>query len=169
MSNLLRIRPYEQGDLEPIAELIVHIQQQEYGIEITREDQPDLASIPQFYQQQNGNFWVALDGERIVGTIALVDISGQQVALRKMFVHTDYRGKVWKTAQLLLQQAIQWAQHRQVTDIYLGTTPQFKAAHRFYEKNGFIEVTEPQLPEAFPVMKVDKKFYRLSIRDAKED
>ncbi|MEW4369698.1 GNAT family N-acetyltransferase [Paenibacillus kandeliae] len=163
MSNQLSIRPYEESDREPIAELIVHIQQQEYNIAITREDQPDLMSIPQFYQQQNGNFWVALDGQRVVGTIALVDIDNQQVALRKMFVHADYRGKVWKTAQLLLQQAIQWAEDKQITDIYLGTTPQFLAAHRFYEKNGFVEVTESQLPESFPVMKVDKKFYRLKI------
>ena len=163
MSNQLSIRPYEESDREPIAELIVHIQQQEYNIAITREDQPDLMSIPQFYQQQNGNFWVALDGQRVVGTIALVDIDNQQVALRKMFVHADYRGKVWKTAQLLLQQATQWAEDKQVTDIYLGTTPQFLAAHRFYEKNGFVEVTESQLPASFPVMKVDKKFYRLKI------
>ncbi len=78
-----------------VADMIVHIQQEEYGIPITREQQPDLQDIAGFYQQGNGNFWLAYIGEQVVGTIALLDIGQQQVALRKMFVHQDYRGKAW--------------------------------------------------------------------------
>jgi hypothetical protein len=43
--------------------------------------------------------------------------------------------------------------------IYLGTTAEFIAAHKFYEKNGFTEVPKANLPETFPVMAVDTKFY----------
>jgi hypothetical protein len=39
------------------------------------------------------------------------------------------------------------------------------AARRFYEKNGFAEVDVSQLPAAFPVMKVDTKFYRLALSE----
>ncbi len=143
-----------------VADMIVHIQQEEYRIPITREQQPDLQDIRGFYQHGNGNFWIAYMGEQVVGTIALLDIGEQQVALRKMFVHQDYRGKAWGVSHALLTQAIEWARERGVQDIYLGTTPQFKAAHRFYEKNGFAEVDQESLPESFPVMQVDKKFYR---------
>ncbi|MDA2424244.1 GNAT family N-acetyltransferase, partial [Bacillus cereus] len=45
-------------------------------------------------------------------------------------------------------------------DIYLGTTVKFLAAHRFYEKNGFESVSIDELPKNFPVLQVDKKFYR---------
>jgi RimJ/RimL family protein N-acetyltransferase len=47
-----------------------------------------------------------------------------------------------------------------VTEIYLGTTAEFLAAHRFYEKNGFKEIAKSQLPPAFPIMAVDTKFYK---------
>ena len=40
-------------------------------------DQPDLLQIPQFYQSGAGNFWVALDGEEVVGTVALLDIGNR--------------------------------------------------------------------------------------------
>jgi hypothetical protein len=44
--------------------------------------------------------------------------------------------------------------------VYLGTTPLYLAAHRFYEKSGFVEIKREELPEGFPVMEVDRKFYR---------
>lgn len=163
MNTLLNIREYQARDQEQVLQLILNIQQQEYNIPITKEDQPDLLTIDSFYQQGNGNFWVACDGDQVVGTIALLDIGNQQVALRKMFVQAEYRGKVWNTATLLLQKSISWAQQQQVTQIYLGTTLQFIAAHRFYEKHGFQEIEVIQLPASFPVMQVDKKFYQLSV------
>ena len=50
-----------------------------------------------------------------------------------------------------------------VREVYLGTTAKFLAAHRFYEKNGFVEIDHSELPESFPVMVVDTKFYRLEL------
>jgi hypothetical protein len=50
-----------------------------------------------------------------------------------------------------------------LSDIFLGTTAKFLAAHRFYEKNGFHEIGRDELPAAFPVMTVDTKFYRRSL------
>ena len=50
-----------------------------------------------------------------------------------------------------------------IREIYLGTTPKFLAAHRFYEKNGFAEIGKESLPEAFPIMSVDTKFYMMFI------
>ncbi|QPC48491.1 GNAT family N-acetyltransferase [Mangrovibacillus cuniculi] len=64
----------------------------------------------------------------------------------------------------LLQTAINWAKEKRVKEIYLGTKPMFLAAHRFYEKNGFVSISQEQLPKDFPVMKVDKKFYMYTIR-----
>lgn len=53
--------------------------------------------------------------------------------------------------------------------VNLGTTTKFLAAHRFYEKKGFVEIPRETLPHAFPLMAVDIKFYllELSQRDSK--
>ncbi len=163
MNNVINIRAYHETYQEHVIALILAIQRAEFNIPITREDQPDLCSIPNFYQVNNGNFFVALYGERVVGTIGLLDIGLGYGALRKMFVKQEYRGKVCKTASLLLNQLLQWSNDRGFKKIYLGTTPQFLAAHRFYEKNGFQEIVMEELPSNFPIMKVDKKFYRLAL------
>ncbi|MEJ9303142.1 GNAT family N-acetyltransferase [Priestia megaterium] len=163
MSESIIIQPYTSKYQQQVVDLILHIQQQEYQIPITEKDQPDLFEIESFYQQGNGNFWVAVCNERVVGSVALIDIGSRQVALRKMFVAKSYRGANFQTAHRLLHTAIAWAKQREVERIYLGTTLQYRAAHRFYEKNGFQHIEKEKLPENFPVMNVDKKFYTYKV------
>lgn len=155
------VAPYAGENPDAIYDLILPIQREEFGVAITREAQPDLADIPAFYQQGNGNFWLAARSGTVVGTIALKDIGNGQAALRKMFVRRQERGS--GVAKALLDTALAWARTRGVTDIFLGTTALYLAAHRFYEKNGFVEIDKSDLPATFPVMSVDTKFYRYTL------
>ena len=155
----ISVGEYADDRQESLIGMILEIQRKEFQIPITREDQPDLAAIPRFYQQGNGNFWVAECDDQIVGSVGLLDIGDQQVALRKMFVKAGFRGGEHGTAQRLLQTTTAWAGQKGITDIFLGTTDKFLAAHRFYEKNGFARIAQEDLPAAFPVMQVDTVFY----------
>jgi N-acetylglutamate synthase-like GNAT family acetyltransferase len=157
------ILEYTDSYNEQVIDLILTIQRQEFGVNITVADQPDLAIIPAFYQQKNGNFWMAKDAGIIAGTVALVDIGNQEVGLRKMFVHTAYRGREKGVAQALMNEVLQWCRHRKLSAIYLGTIDIMKAAHRFYEKNGFAEIKRSDLPPGFAQMKVDNVFYKLCL------
>lgn len=163
MNENLTIQEYSSDYQSQILDLILSIQQDEYKIPVSKEDQPDLLTIESVYQSESGNFWIALYQGEVVGTIALLDIGNRQVALRKMFVKKEYRGKIFQTASLLLHNAIAWAKTKEVKEIYLGTTLQFIAAHRFYEKNHFKNIEIDQLPTNFPVMQVDKKFYKYTV------
>ncbi|HEY9638860.1 MAG TPA: GNAT family N-acetyltransferase [Coleofasciculaceae cyanobacterium] len=158
------VQSFSAKHQQQVVELITQIQQQEFGIAITIADQPDLLNIPEFYQVDNGNFWVALDPEnnreQVIGTIALIDIGNHQAVIRKMFVHQNYRGKQKGIGQQLLQTLIDWAKYRSITELYLGTTEKLKASHRFYEKNGFVQIEKFQLPKTFPIMNVDTRFYQ---------
>jgi GNAT superfamily N-acetyltransferase len=155
-----RIEPFTHIYTQQVIDLIVYIQREEFNIAITAGEQPDLQNIPGFYQKDNGNFWLAIAGNAVVGTIALLDIGNGRGALRKMFVHKDYRGKAYGVGQALLNQLLAWAQQKSFTEIYLGTTEKFIGAHRFYEKNNFQEVAVAALPKEFPRMAVDVKFYK---------
>lgn len=157
------IKNYTEVYKDDIIDLILSIQQKEFNVSITREDQPDLSDIANFYQSGSGNFWIALCKDRVVGTIALLDIGNHHGALRKMFVQAAFRGSKYNVAKSLLQQLITWSKEHHVYDIYLGTTEKFLAAHRFYEKNGFLQIDKETLPGTFPVMKVDKKFYKCHV------
>jgi len=156
----LHVRPFRPELQSDVLDLIVGIQRDEFDIDITAEQQPDLHDIPAFYQVRDGNFWVALADGRLVGTIALLDIGNHQGALRKMFVRRDSRGSKSGPAQRLLDILLDWAGSRSMREIFLGTTAKFLAAHRFYEKNAFSEIAKSGLPPAFPAMSVDTKFYR---------
>ncbi|WP_420106393.1 GNAT family N-acetyltransferase [Herbaspirillum huttiense] len=158
---MIEIQAYRPEHAQGVVEVILPIQQEEFGIPITLEGQPDLKDIAGFYQKGHGNFWVAVDGGKVVGTISLLDIGNAQVALRKMFVAASHRGKEHGTAARLLEGDIAWPRAQVLRQNYLGTTDKFLAAHRFYEKNGFRLIEKSTLPPAFPVMVVDTRFYAL--------
>lgn len=160
----IQIVTYQSQYQAAIVKLILNIQQQEFGLPITLKDQRDLLDIPSYYQQGNGNFWIALDREKVIGTIAAIDIGNSQLALRKMFVDSKYRGKEIGLGQTLLNSLLNWAQTKDICDIYLGTVGVFRAAHRFYEKNDFIAISRDVLPITFPTMAGDTMFYWLRLK-----
>jgi N-acetylglutamate synthase-like GNAT family acetyltransferase len=157
------IKKFTEDYKDDVIDLILDIQQNEFNIPISKEDQPDLSDIPNFYQSGGGNFWVALYNGRVVGTIALIDIGNHQGALRKMFVKPAFRGSKYNTAKLLLFQVITWVREYGIHDIYLGTTELFLAAHRFYAKHKFVQIKKETLPDTFAIMKVDTRFYQLKL------
>ena len=160
---MTKITEYTESYKDEVIDLIVNIQRNEFSIPITSEQQPDLHDIGNFYQHGAGNFWIALHENRVIGTISILDIGCGQAALRKMFVDNEYRGSETGVATLLLSTLLDWCESKKVSEVFLGTTEKFFAAHRFYEKSGFIQIPAIALPSNFPVMAVDSKFYRYDI------
>ena len=160
---MIQIVPFAPQHLESVGALIVGIQRDEFQIPITLEDQPDLQGVPAFYQRGAGNFWVAVSEGQVVGTVALLDIGNHQGALRKMFVHASYRGSGSGVSARLLETLFEWSRARGVNEVYLGTTEKFLAAHRFYERNGFQQISANELPPTFPKMALDTRFYRRAL------
>lgn len=142
-----------------VIDLILDIQRNEFGLDVHAADQPDLLDVAGFYQGGSGNFWVALDSTDVVGTLGLRDIGAGQGALRKMYVKATHRGRQHAVAARLLDHLLRQAAGGGMQHLYLGTTEQFAAACRFYEKNGFIPVTSEDLPAAFPRLAPETRFY----------
>ncbi|PWK16819.1 acetyltransferase (GNAT) family protein [Arcicella aurantiaca] len=160
---MITIQPFENQDTEQIVNLILNIQQNEFQVPITINEQQDLLDIPNFYQQKKGNFWVAKHENTVVGTIALIDCGENIGAIRKMFVKKEFRGKEHGIAQKLLDILVESAQANQITNVYLGTLERLQAAIRFYERNGFTLIEKQNLPSVFPIMAVDTHFFEKEI------
>lgn len=156
----MKITQYAGEPYKDIIDLITTIQIEEFGVATSAEKQPDLKDIPGFYQAGNGNFWLASSNGELAGTIALKDVGGNVGALRKMFVKKEYRGKEKGIAAALVTTLLNWGKQHEIREIYLGTVDVYHAAHRFYEKNGFVEVTREEVPDSVPLMDVDVKYYR---------
>lgn len=153
------ITPYDGHDCNAIVELITSIQIEEFNVATSVEAQPDLFDIPNFYQQGVGNFWLAFVEDELAGTIAIKDVGDGVCALRKMFVKKEFRGKERGIAAALMKTLLEWSKKQGVKEVYLGTVDCYHAAHRFYEKNGFVEVERSGVPASVPLMDVDVKFY----------
>lgn len=98
-------------------------------------DDDDLQKIPELYCGR-GKFWIALDENKVVGTVGVRDSGRVTAKLRRMFVQKKYRGT--GLGQQLLDIALQFARDTGYTKITLNTHKKMKRAHHFYEKNKFI-------------------------------
>ena len=156
---MIKICEYENKYKGDIIRMILKIERDEYHLPTTEEDMPDLDNIDSYYKKDGGNFWVAVDGGEVVGTVAMKNIGNGYGMMRKMFVSKEYRGKQTGVSQGLLDQLLLWAKQKKIINIYLGTITQFKAAHRFYERNGFNKIEKEKLPESFPVIDHYEIFY----------
>ncbi|MFD2147597.1 GNAT family N-acetyltransferase [Mucilaginibacter antarcticus] len=163
MQNIVTIRPINNDYCPQVIDIVLTIQQVEFSLPITIEDQPDLRDIEANYHQGGGNFWGAFLDDELIGTIALINGGQGLGAIRKMFVKQAYRGKALSVAQQLLNTLLQYSGDNNFTDFYLGTVPPLKAAHRFYERNGFLSTRADDLPLHFPRMAADSMFYRLHL------
>lgn len=159
---MISIIEYNDAFQNRVVDLILTIQQKEFGVAVTLEDQPDLLHINDFYRKGKGNFWLAVENEKLLGTVGLVDMLDGNLALRKMFVEASSRGRDKGIASLLLQEVFAWGRLKSIHHIFLGTVDILKAAHRFYEKNGFTKIELKDLPVSFPRMQVDSIFYQYS-------
>jgi len=165
MSTEFTIRSIDNQFCEEIIDLILPIQQVEFNVPVTIEDQPDLHDIETNYHQTGGGFWGAIANNELVGTIALIATGYNAGAIRKMFVKKDFRGKEAGIAQQLLDQLVAYCKTVQIKDLYLGTVDKLAAARRFYERNNFKEIKKSDLPSYFPVMNADNVFYHLHLND----
>jgi len=163
MENTLIIKPILNDRCDEIIDLILSIQQKEFNLTITINQQPDLLDIETNYHQDGGHFWGAFVGDELVGTIALINCGHNSGCIRKMFVKPEYRGREWGTAQQLLNTLLAFCEQKQITHLYLGTVHQLKAAHRFYERNGFTAIEKAELPTYFPLMLTDNMFFQLHV------
>lgn len=159
----IQCRPCAKSDEDAVIAHILSIQQGEFAVPVTAEDQPDLRAVAEVYQSGTGGFWVATMEGRIVGTIGLIGFGNGEGALRKMFVAAEARGREHGVAARLLDMLIAHARAVGIAGITLGTIERLHAARRFYEKNGFVEIAPDDLPQGFPRMPVDTHFYRLEL------
>ena len=80
----------------------------------------------------------------LIGVIGdgLLDVGEGTGVVRKMFVSPASRGS--GAAEALLDALVRRARDEGMTELLLGTTSAYLAAHRFYEKHGFVRV-DPRL------------------------
>lgn len=146
---------------EEIVELVLDIENNEAKINLSLEEQPDLMDIQGTFINNEGNFWVAIDKEEVIGTIGLVIKENHCGVLKKFFVRADWRSK--KLGLALYKTLLEYAKSKELESLILDTPSVAKAAHRFYECAGFHKVSARQLPVSYEYPDRDCDLYMLTL------
>lgn len=143
----MKIKPYIPKYRNQVIALILYLQNYDNQVDLSLEEQPDMADIPAHYLNGQGGFWLAInDQDTVVGTIGLLVENNQYGVLKKFFVHQDYRGTAAGVSYRLFATLIATANQRNLQHILLDTPAACHRAHHFYRKHGFTEIPRAAVP-----------------------
>jgi len=103
---------------------------------LTEQRDLDVLNDPQKHILDEGGFiYLALDGEEVVGSAALMKEHGAVYELAKMAVAVHHRGK--GLSKPLIEKCIQKARELKAEKIELFSSSKLQTALRLYERYGF--------------------------------
>lgn len=158
----MAIYRFQKSDQEELRSFVLKIQNEEFNLGFTENEQVDLIYTESFYK--DGGFWIAKVGKQIVGTIGLQKLSDEKGALRKMFVKLECRGKEPKIGQVLFNELIRNAKTLNFKEIFLDTPSVAIASHKFYERNGFLQIGKDEIPDSYKYPDRNSKVYKLKLK-----
>ena len=137
-----RLRLADNKDCGKVTELV-------YGVLREYDLKPDpgatdidLKDIEQYYFERGGAFYVLEEEDgSIIGAYGLYPIDKATCELRKMYLHSSYRGK--GLGKLLLEDALAKAGQIGFKKMILETASVLKEAISLYKSYGFVEY-EPE-------------------------
>jgi len=152
---------YQEKYKKQIIDLILHIQNCEAKIDLSVEEQPDLLDIPCYYQKNGGEFWIAIENDTVIGTIALMNYGNGNAVLKKFFVKKSHRNK--KVGYALYMILKKYAESNKINTIVLDTPSVAKKSHEFYERSGFRKIEKSLLPFPYEYPDRDSYLYLLKL------
>ena len=129
----MSIVPFEPGHLDGFRVLVGNTLR-EFGFEPDPTFDGDLDDPAATYAA----LWVALDGDDVVGSVALRDLGDGALELKRMYLRPDQRGR--GLGKELLALALGWAREHGARAVRLDTSERMVAAQRLYESHGFRRV-----------------------------
>ena len=130
------------------------------------QQRQDVIKIQEYYLENGGNFWVAIDEEKgkIVGTIALVNRNDEGI-VRRLYVDENYQslGIGNRLYATLEEYAIC---RTDIKTLYLACGKVLKGAHKFYKKQGFIQTDSVETGMHFSE---EDDYFKKQINHIKED
>ena len=140
---MISIRRFAEEDHDAVVELIKGIMSREFAQDAYAYPTADLDTIPSTYGGLGEAFFVAVDGKKIIGTVAVKKEDDRIALLRRLFVSTDYRGK--KIGAKLIQHALNFCEEVGYGEFVFRTTSRMTQAIELCKKNGFQQRAKVQL------------------------
>ena len=133
----IELREVRSADVPAVIELVSETLAEfglEFGVGSPTDDQ--LRALPEAYAAHGGMFWVATDGDALIGTCGVFLLGPGTFELRKMYVRPAARGA--RLGARFLDIAVDWARAHGGERMVLDTVEEMARAIAFYEANGFV-------------------------------
>lgn len=140
------IKEYENKYKNQVISLILYLQNFDNKVDLSLEEQPDMNNIMDYYFQNGGGFWIAVnENDDVIGTLGLMNKYPYGV-LKKFFVNPKYRGTQAGVSEKLYGKLLSHAKKCNFKAILLDTPAACERAHSFYYKKGFQKICKEELP-----------------------
>ena len=104
---------------------------------LEESDKKDLLN-PDKIIHNGGQVFFALENQKVIGTVAMINSSENRFELAKMTVQEDFRGK--GIANMLMDECLKFAKENKANEIFLISNDSLTIARNLYDKYGFKEV-----------------------------
>ncbi|MEY2625726.1 MAG: hypothetical protein RL412_1501 [Pseudomonadota bacterium] len=164
MNETVLIREFRKEDNAGVVSLVLGIQNDEFHLNLSINDQKDLTDIDAYYGLRGGAFLIAVTSAGvIVGSIGLMRLRDDLGVMKKFFVAADYRGRDRGIAMALYEKFIAAAKSRNMTQIILDTPSAATRSHAFYRSVGFMQIDRCELPMTYDFPERDTLFFQLCL------
>ena len=140
MITIRRVTPEDQSQ---VVELIQEIMDQEFMDERAAYPTHDIENIEQTYGRLGEAFFVAVNGNRIVGTAAIKKEDDRVALLRRLFVVPAFRKR--QIGLKLIDTALRFCDKMGYQEVIFKTTSKMQAAAKTCQKKGFVQRAKLQL------------------------
>jgi GNAT superfamily N-acetyltransferase len=142
------IRSFAEQDAAQVRELFITVNRllsppdlrDAFEVYIERALAEEIDRISAYYDERDGGFWVAVKGDKVVGTFGLERASDDAMELRRMYVDPSARRQ--GIARRMLQFAEDECRNRNVPRLQLSTLEIQQAALALYRNAGYRLIRE---------------------------
>ena len=103
-----------------------------------QEIDAELDGLPGEYAPPRGALFVAVEGERHLGMIALRPLDGTIAEMKRLYVRPEARGR--GLARRLIARLCDEGKRLNYTELRLDTLPKMGEAQALYESYGFVDI-----------------------------
>ena len=148
MEPSIEIRPFENDDAAQVRDLFIRVNrllapphmQEAFEAWIARSLEEEIDRVSSYYSAKEGGFWVAVDGEKVVGMFGLEPSTEKAMELRRMYVDPVARRR--GIARKLLRFAEDECRRRNRPRLDLSTSELQREALSLYRNSGYRLVRE---------------------------
>jgi GNAT superfamily N-acetyltransferase len=144
----ITIRPFDERDAAEVRELFITVNRllsppdlrDAFEAYIERAMTGEIDRISAYYGERDGGFWVAVIGDKVVGTFGLERASDDAMELRRMYADPSVRRR--GIARQMLQFAEDECRRRNLSRLELSTAEIQHVAIALYKNAGYLLVRQ---------------------------